>query len=336
LTHPAAPQNTIYLHSLGHFHPENVIDNAFLQSLGMDTTDEWITERVGIRTRRTVLSLDYIRETKNEDIRKAPEAVLYSNAETGKRAAQIAFKNAGLTAQDIGMVLVGGCSPDTVTPAEASRIANELGIQAQCLDLNAACSSFGAQIYWLSLMRPEALPRFILLVSPENTTRTIDYRDRNTAVLWGDGTSAAIVSTQVTSPVRLAHVELGSDPTGWDKVMIPRVGHFQQKGSAVQSFAIKTMVAGYQRIEKLYANSQRRIFFIGHQANLRILESTCHRCQIPAERHFYNIEAFGNTGAAGAPIVLSQNWQKFQKNDVIAMVVAGAGLTWASLAIEFN
>lgn len=329
-------ETAIYVHGMGHFHPQNIIDNAFLESLGIETSDEWIMERVGIRTRRTVLSLEYIQQTYNQDVREAPQAVQYTNAETAKAAAQMALQKAGLEAGDIGMVIAGGCSPDIVTPAEAARIANELGIQGHCLDINAACSSFGAQVYWLSCMRPEAMPKYILLVSPENNTRTINYRDRNTAVLWGDGTSAAVVSLSVPSRIQISGVTFASDPSGWDKVFIPRTGHFQQQGSAVQAFAIKTMVQSYRTIASRYSKSSQRIFFIGHQANLRILESICERCQIKPENHHFNVDAFGNTGAAGAPITLSQNWEKYQPGDVVAMAVAGAGLSWAGLAFEFN
>ena len=142
----------LYLHGLGHFHPENQIDNAFLESLDIGTDSEWIVSRVGIKNRRTVLPLDYIRTTKNKDLRGAQEARLYSNAETGKRAAELALARAGLKAADIGMVIAGDCSPDTCIPAEASSIAKALGIEVPCFDLSSACSTFGAQIHfaWLS------------------------------------------------------------------------------------------------------------------------------------------------------------------------------------------
>src|SRR5688572_9959055 len=109
----------LYLHGLGHFHPENVIDNAFLESLDIGTNDEWILERVGIAERRTVLPLDYIRQTRNADPRAAHEASLYSNAQTAARAAELALERAGLQASEIGMVIAGGCSAQYLIPAEA-------------------------------------------------------------------------------------------------------------------------------------------------------------------------------------------------------------------------
>ncbi len=106
----------MFLHALGHFHPETVITNGFLQDLGLETDDAWIVERVGIRTRHTVLPLDYIRETRNRDVRGALEAARYSNAETGRRAALMALQRAGRDVKDVGMVVAGGCSPDECIP----------------------------------------------------------------------------------------------------------------------------------------------------------------------------------------------------------------------------
>src|SRR3954463_6700749 len=139
----------IYFHGFGHFHPENQVDNAFLESLDIGTNDRWIVERVGIENRRTVLPLDYIRSTKNKDLRAAQEAALYSNAETGRRAAAIAIERAGIKPSDIGMVIAGGCSPDACIPAEAGRVAKLLGIQVPAFDLHSACSTFGAQVHFL-------------------------------------------------------------------------------------------------------------------------------------------------------------------------------------------
>jgi len=323
----------LYIHGLGHFHPDNVIDNTFLEELDIGTSNEWIMERVGIRIRRTVLSLDHIKETQNRDPRAASEASDYSNAITGKLAGEMALKNAGLEKKQIGLVIAGGCSPETLTPAEACTIAAELGIEANAFDLNSACSSFGSQIHFLSMMNPEAIPEFILLISPENNTRSIDYTDRNSAVLWGDGTSAAVVSSRVPARAQVNFHSMTSSPKGWDKVTIRRMSYFKQDGATVQTFAIKRTVKCYREIAEMYREA--RLYFIGHQANLRMLESVCNRCEISQDKHFFNVDEFGNTGAAGAPIVLSQNWHKFKEGDRLALIVVGAGLTWASMMIEF-
>jgi len=229
----------MFLNALGHFHPKNVIDNAFLASLGIETSDQWITERVGIRSRHTVLPLRYIKETKNKNPAAAIEAAEMSNAETGAEAARLALQRSGLKPEDIGMVVCGGCSPDECIPAEANRVAEELGIDAPCLDISSACSSFCAQLHMIDSMRPERLPDYILCVSPENSTRVVDYSDRSSCVLWGDASSAAIISPRHKGPWRITHTILRGDPAGADKVKVPRHGFFTQQGAAVQSFAVK-------------------------------------------------------------------------------------------------
>ena len=325
----------LYIHGMGHFYPENKITNRFLEDLDIGTNEEWIVDRVGIRNRHTVLDLEYIRSTRNTDPRAASEAALFSNAETGRRAALMAIERAGLRPEDIGLVVAGGCSPDHAIPAEACSIAHALGISAPCFDLNSACSSFGAHMHFLSMLAAERVPEYILLVSPENTTRTIDYSDRKAAVLWGDGTSAAVVSTRVPGPARVQFTSLMSDPEGWNKVIIPRIGHFNQDGPAVQAFAVRKTALLINGIIGRYNGRGGKVVFIGHQANLRMLESVCKRCKIPRERHFFNVPEYGNTAAAGAPGVLSQNWHRFSAGDIVAMAVVGAGLTWSGLAIEF-
>lgn len=331
----------MHLHSVGHFHPENLITNEFLQSLGLETNDAWIVDRVGIRTRHTVLPLDYLRETKNQDVRAAQEAALYSNAETGQRAAQMALERAGLKPSDIGMVISGGCSPDELIPAEACRIAEAMDIDAPALDINSACSSFCAQLYFLEGMRPERLPDFILVVNAENNTRVVDYRDRASCILWGDGTSAAVVSPRVRGRWRITETLLRGDPSGADKVRVPRVGHFTQQGNAVQAFAIKRATETFLELEKRYlAGGEGRrkgeLSFIGHQANLRMLQAVQERAEVPAAKHFFNVDRRGNCGAAGAPSVLSERWDDPALGNAIAMTVVGSGLTWSGALLERN
>lgn len=326
----------LYVHGVGHFHPENVLDNRFLTELDIGTSEEWILERVGIRARRTVLPLDYIKSTRNADTRAGQAAAVYSNVETGRRAALHALERAGLKPQDIGLLIAGGCAPEMSIPSEACRIAQALGIEAPALDLNSACSSFGAQLHFLA--RQSDLPKFALVVNPENTTRVVDYSDRATAVLWGDGTSAAVVSSEVPSPVRVVQTLLGSSPAGCALVTIPHFGHFAQEGSAVQRFAIKTTLFCLESLlpeaRAAAARSGGRVLFIGHQANALMLESVVKRAGLDPALHWSNVADFGNTGAAGAPSVLSQCWEKLEAGDQLALVVVGSGLTWAGLRLE--
>ncbi len=133
---------TVHLHGMGHFHPENQITNQFLEDLDIGTDDKWITERVGIVSRRTVLPLEYIRDTRNQDVRAAVEAALYSNAEAGRRAAEMAIERAGIQTSDIGMVISGSSCSDTTSPAEACNIARLLELEVPSFDVNSACTSF--------------------------------------------------------------------------------------------------------------------------------------------------------------------------------------------------
>ncbi len=325
----------LYVHGMGHFHPENVIDNAFLESLDIGTTEAWITSRVGIRSRRTVLPLDYIRATKNRDLRAAQEARLYSNAETGRRAALMAIERAGIAPSDIGMVIAGDCSPDTCIPAEASSVAKALGIEVPAFDLASACSTFGAQCHFAGAMSA-ALPDWVLLVVPENTTRITDFADRSSAILFGDASAAAVVSTKHRSRVAATFSSFGGAPSGADEVVIPRVGHFYQNGAAVQKFAIKRMTELTREIQARAGVARDRVIYVGHQANLTMLEAVRTRCEIPEERHYANIVDYGNQAAAGAPVVISQRWDGFAPGDIVACVVVGAGLSWSSVQLEWS
>jgi 3-oxoacyl-[acyl-carrier-protein] synthase-3 len=328
----------LYLHSLGHFYPENVIDNRFLEDLDIGTNDEWILERVGIRERRTVLPLDYIQRTRNTDIRAGQEAALYSNVESSVRATAMALERAGLAAKDIGMVVAGGCCPEMNIPSEACRIAAALGIEVPALDINSACSSFGAQMHVLASMRE--LPPYVLVVNPENTTRVVNYADRATAVLWGDGTTAAIVSRQAPTRVRVVETTLASSPAGCALVTIPRFGHFAQEGPTVQRFAIKTTQACLEAMlpsaRAKVAETGGTVRFVAHQANLLVLEAVLRRTGLRASEHWCNVVDKGNTGAAGAPGVLSQHWGELAKGDVLIVAVVGSGLTWSSLRLEVD
>lgn len=326
----------IYFHGFGHFHPENEIDNAFLESLDIGTNDEWITSRVGIKNRRTVLPLDYIRTTRNKDLRAGQEARLYTNAETGKRAAMMAIERAGLKPSDIGLVIAGGSSPDYCIPAEASTVAKELGIEVPALDIQCACSTFGSHVYFASMMG-DAAPDYILSVTLENTTRVTDYSDRSSAILFGDATSATVLSTKHPSKVKGVHSVYGGSPAGAYEVQIPRVGHFSQNGAAVHKFAIKTMTELLRNlIARVEPERQNRIIYVGHQANLTMIEAVTRRCEIPLERHYYNIDQYGNQAAAGAPAVISQRFGDFVPGDIVACVVVGSGLSWSSVQIEFS
>jgi 3-oxoacyl-[acyl-carrier-protein] synthase-3 len=327
---------TLFLHGLGHFHPENEITNRFLEELEIGTSDEWILERVGIRSRRTALPLEYIRATRNADLRAAAEATLYPTAELGRRAAELAIERAGIDRQEIGMVIAGSSAPDFLSPADACNVAAGLGLEVPAFDVNSACTSLLVHLHLLSLMDPGKLPAFVLLVAPDSLTKTVDYSDRSAAVLWGDAAAAAVVSTRVPGRARILGSTLASRPSAGGKVVVPRMRHFAQEGRTVQAFAIKETARCYERLRESFESDERRLHFVGHQANLRMLESVCERCGIDRERHHSNVEWFGNTGAASSASVLSMNWEKWGPRDDVAVVGVGAGLTWSSYLVRFG
>ena len=324
----------LYLHGMGHFHPENVISNRFLEDLDIGTSNEWILERVGIVNRRTVLPLDYIQRTKNADGRAAFEASLYKNSQMAACAARMAVERAGLKIEDIGMVVAGSSSPDDIAPAEASAVAARLGLDVPCLDMNSACSSFGMQINFLSKMQPEALPPYVLVVDSETLTKSVNYADRAMAVLFGDGSAAAIVSTQVPSRAVFCDCRFEARPQAWEKVGINYLWRFYQDGNAVQGFAIRTTTEGVKQMRDKFAREAERFIFIGHQANLSMLKTVCERTGVSSEDCWHNVDQFGNAGCCGAPSVLSEHWDELKPGDRVALSIVGAGLAWAHLMLK--
>jgi 3-oxoacyl-[acyl-carrier-protein] synthase-3 len=327
---------TLYLHGIGHFHPENEISNKFLEDLDIGTSDQWIIDRVGIRSRRTVLPLEYIKETRNADPRAAMEAALYSNAEVGRRAVEHAISRAGIEKNDVGMLITGSCLVDTTTPAEACNIARALELEVPAFDVNSACTSFYVHLYLLSMMQPDQLPDYIVVVGVDCLTKAVDYSDRSSAVLWSDGAAAAVLSTRHPARARIDGNTLVSSPAGNDKIVVPRLGFFRQEGRTVQTFGIKRMVRMLNHLREQFEDCDRRFNFVGHQANSRMLESVCKQCDIPADRHFSNVEWFGNTASASSASVISMEWEKWRDGDDVAVAGVGAGLTWSSYMIRFG
>ena len=327
---------TVYLHSVGHFHPENEISNQFLEDLDIGTNDQWILDRVGIRSRRTVLPLEYISETRNAEPRAAMEAALYSNADLGRRAAELAIARAGIEKSDVGMLIGGSSVMDTATPAEACNIARGLELEVPTFDVNSACTSFYVQLYLLSLMQPDLLPDYVVVVAADCLTKSVDYTDRSAAVLWGDGAAAAVISTRHPARAWIEGNTVASSPAGNDKIVVPRMGFFRQEGRTVQTFGIKRMVRMLNDLRDRFGDPERRFNFVGHQANSRMLESVCKHCDIPDERHFSNVEWFGNTASASSATVVSMEWEKWRDGDDVGVVGVGAGLTWSGYLIRFG
>ncbi len=321
----------LYIHGAGHYHPDNIIDNAFLESLGIETSDEWIMERVGIKKRHTVMDLDDLKQNKNQTIGETK--VNESSAEMGAKAIKMALQRAGIQKQDIGMVVSATCAPAYSLPANASVIAAEAGIDSFTVDITSACSSFASHVHFLNNMHEDAMPDYALCVIPESWTTTTDFSDRRTAVLIGDGAAAVIFSKKHPAAMHIKNTFMASDPGGWDKVQTKTGAHFYQDGLSVQKFAIKKTVATFKHLQKLTAEPLKNHYFISHQANLTMLQSVCNKLGIQKNKHLYNVDEYGNCGAAGAPSVLSQNWDLFKAGDFITLIVVGAGLTWGGMTL---
>jgi len=250
--------------------------------------------------------------------------------------AELAIARAGIERSRIGMVIGGTSAPDTATPAEACNISRELELEVPSFDVISACTSFYVQLYLLSLMQPDKLPDYVLLVATDAITKTVDYSDRAAAVLWGDGAAAAVISTRHPSRARIVGNTLDGSPAGNEKVVVPRLGHFRQDGRTVQVFGIKRMTRLLGRLQDEFESSERRFHFVGHQANRRMLESVVNQCRIPADRHHTNVEWFGNTGCASSASVISTLWEKWSDIDDVAVVGVGAGLAWSSYLMRFG
>jgi 3-oxoacyl-[acyl-carrier-protein] synthase III len=319
----------LYLHGIGHFHPETVITNQFLLDMDTGITPEWF-DRVGIRERRTVLPLDYIRTTRNADSRAGNEAATQTNATTACAAARLALERAGLKPADLGMVISGGCSPQYSVPPESSIIAAEIGADTSAFDLNCGCCTFIAQLHHLCSMRLEALPDFILLVAAENSTRVVDYRDRAAGAVVGDASVAAVVSPRVPARAVICHTTLHSAVLDWRHTVVPSGRHFRQAGGAMQKFALAKAPALIQKLQRRAQVHNREFKFIGHQVILPLLNEICSRAGISNGMHLYNFDSFGSCASASAPSVLSQRWETLS-NTCVGVVVFGAGLSWGGV-----
>lgn len=324
----------LYIHGAGHYHPSNVIDNAFLESLDIGTNNQWIMERVGIEKRHTVLDLKDIKSTHNKTVGASKAQI--SSAEMGTKAIEMALSRAGINKDQVGMVVAASCSPTYSLPANACVIAKACQINAFAVDISSACSSFAAHIHFLNNMHEEALPEYVVCVIPESWTTTTDFSDRRTAVLIGDGAAAVVVSKQHVAAMKVENTTMTSNPDAWEKVQTKTGHHFFQEGLSVQKFAIKKTIETFRNLENESGVALNQHYFISHQANLTMLKSVCKKLKIDDKKHLFNVDQFGNCGAAGAPSVLSQNWDQFITGDNITLVVVGAGLTWGGMHISVD
>ena len=317
----------------GSFVPDNVVTNADLEKI-VDTSDEWIRERTGIEARRI-----------------APEGMNASDMAT--EAAKRALEAANLTADDIDCIIVATLTGDMIIPSTACVVQANLGAShAAAYDLGAACSGF---VYGLNTAGSYVNTGFfknVLVIGVEVLSRVVNWKDRGTCILFGDGAGAAIVS-EVEEGYGMLGMDMGADGTGGVNLCIPAGGtamiandsrieegltYIQMNGSEVYKFAVKVMGrTALKSLERAGMALEELDFFIPHQANIRIIESAAKRLNLPDEKVFVNLPKYGNTSAASIAIALDEAVRGgyLKRGDNVAFAGFGAGLTWASLVMKW-
>lgn len=318
---------TIQLSGCGYAVAEHCISNDDLSKV-VDTSDEWITSRTGIRTR-------YISEKEN-------------TSELGYRAALKAIEDANIQKEEIDLIIVATMTPDHFTPSTACLIQEKLGLNGQhvmAFDLNAACSGFLYAMHVATSMLGQY--RCALVIGAETLSKVVDWSDRNTCVLFGDGAGAAVLKEDRYKKVTFFAQSIG-DAKGILKAQgitmnapltntNKEYGYLQMDGAEVFRFAIKAMADGIHQVLKQANQSLEEIdLIIPHQANLRIIKSVAKRMKLEEDKFYVNLDRFGNTSAASVAIALAQAKEegKLQSGMKIVLVGFGAGFTYAASYLE--
>jgi len=325
---------TLHLLSIGSSHPSNCIDNKFLEDLGIDSDSEWITAKLGIDTRYSVLPLDYIKDTKNKDPLKAIELVEKTPVQMAVEASVKALEKINLSADDIGLVICNTCTPYNLSPTTSSSIAKELKITAPTYDVFTACPAFALHNHYLNLFKNDKLPDYILCISTATLTARVDYTNRSDSAIWGDAAAAWIISTKKEGKLKLIDSNFNANPQRSNAVVIDTFDYFKQDGRAVRDFSVRQTVRMIKDFEKRYDLNWERDKFIGHQANGTMLEQIRKNRKVPHQNHFTNVKVRGNQAAAGSACALAENWDKLNTKDNLVIAVLGAGLSWSANLFE--
>jgi len=316
---------------IGSYTPPKVLTNSDLEKI-VDTSDEWIVTRTGIRER-------HIAEPN------------VATSDLSFEAAKIALDSANLTSRDIDLIIVATVTPDMLFPATACILQDKLGARCPGFDLSAGCSGL---IYALSVgvqFVANGTYNNVLVVGAEVLSKITDWQDRSTCVLFGDGASAIVLS-----PVERGGFKsfvLGADGSGGSLLELPaggsrfpasydtvsqRLHYIKMNGREVFKFAVRIMgEAALEAIEKAGLNPSDIDLFIPHQANIRIIESAAERLNLSMDKVFINLDKYGNTSSASVGIALHEALLsgKIQEGSKIVMVGFGAGLTWGACVLEW-
>ena len=329
-----SPLSTVIL-GTGSYAPERILSNVELAKT-VDTSDEWIHTRCGIRERRIA----------------APGE---ATSDMGVQAARRALDDAGLKPADIDLLIVATITPDMPMPATACIIQQKLGVPttAACFDLNAACTGFLYALDTACAMLSSGRYRHALVIGVEKLSTIVDWKDRTTCVLFGDGAGAVVVGKSPVPGQGLIGTKLGALGDSVDLLCIPGGGsnapataasiaagdHFlKMKGKEVFKLAVRVMdEAARDILEQHHLRADQISLVIPHQANLRIIEAISEYLELPMERFFVNVDRYGNTSAASIPLALDEARRtgRIKCGDLTLLVAFGAGLTYGSALIRW-
>ncbi|MFB5196220.1 3-oxoacyl-ACP synthase [Bacillus sp. AFS073361] len=302
---------------IGRYLPEKIVTNKDLEKI-MDTSDEWIRTMTGIEERRIAA----------DDVNTSDMAF---------EAAQKAIQDAGITAEEIDLILVATVTPDTPFPSVACRIQERLGAKkAAAMDVSAACAGFMYGIVTGKQFVETEVYKYVLVVGVEKLSKITDWSDRNTAVLFGDGAGATIIGP-VSEDRGILSFELGADGTGSKHLYQDE--YIIMNGREVFKFAVRQMGESCINVlEKAGLSKDDVDFLIPHQANIRIMEASRQRLELPVEKMSKTINKYGNTSAASIPISIVEDLEegRIKDDDIIVMVGFGGGLTWGAIAIKWG
>lgn len=322
--------------SVGSYIPKNVLTNEDLEKI-VDTSDEWITKRTGIKTR-------YI-ASKDE-----------STSDLGVEAAKVALKRAQLSAKDLDMIICATISPDYFCmPSTACMIAKKLGIEnIPAFDISAACSGF---IYILAMAKSfieSNMFKRILIIGTEKLSAIVDYSDRTTCVLFGDGAGAAIIEATKEKDEAIIDINISSDGKYYDYLITPGCGtnnpcsketlkehtcFMKMKGNETFKVAVKTLTNDVIDIlKKNNIKSEDIDYFIPHQANYRILNAVAQALKLQSSQLVITVSKYGNTSSASIPMAMSEIYEdgKLKKGDLMLLDAFGGGFTWGSALVPFS
>ncbi len=318
----------------GYYLPEKILTNFDLEKI-VETSDEWIVERTGIKERRIA----------EDDVPMSDLAM---------KAAENALADAGVAAEELDLIIVATLTSDRIIPSTACMLQNRLGAtHAAAFDLSAACSGFAYAASVAAQFIETGAYKKALVIGAETLSKYINWEDRNTCVLFGDGAGAAVLG-QVEEGYGILSFDLGSDGSGGDAIQIPssgslmpvskesidqRLNLIHMNGRDVFKFAVKAMGKTVKNsLAKIDMPQEKIDWLVPHQANIRIIESAAKRLAMPMDKVIVNIHKYGNMSAACIPIALAEAAaeKRFKKGDIIALSGFGAGLTWASCIIRWS